>query len=66
MIDLSQINWALIAPLFVIQFILMVIALIDCVKIEKTNGPKVMWIFIIIFINIFGPIAYFLFGRRVD
>ncbi|RXJ02606.1 PLDc_N domain-containing protein [Anaerobacillus alkaliphilus] len=64
--DLSSINWALIAPIIVIQLILMVIALIDCVKIERTNGPKVMWIFIIILINIFGPIAYFLFGRRVE
>ncbi len=64
--DLSSINWALIAPIIVIQLILVVIALIDCIKIEQTRGPKVMWIFIIVIVNIFGPIAYFLFGRRVD
>ncbi|MFN7252366.1 MAG: PLD nuclease N-terminal domain-containing protein [Anaerobacillus sp.] len=64
--ELLEINWALVAPIIVIQFILMVIALIDCVKIEKTNGSKVMWFLIIVLIQIFGPIAYFLFGRRVD
>ncbi|MCT8140464.1 PLDc_N domain-containing protein [Anaerobacillus sp. CMMVII] len=60
------INWALIAPIIVIQLILMIIALIDCVRIEKTNGSKVMWIFIIILFSMIGPIAYFLFGRRAD
>jgi hypothetical protein len=64
--DLFEINWALIAPIIVIQLILMVIALIDCVKMEKINGPKIMWIFIIILVNILGPIAYFIFGRRAD
>ncbi|QOY38176.1 PLD nuclease N-terminal domain-containing protein [Anaerobacillus isosaccharinicus] len=66
MMDLTSINWALIAPIIVVQLILMTIALIDCVRIERTNGPKVMWVLIIIFVNIFGPIAYFLFGRRAD
>ncbi|WP_268238677.1 PLDc N-terminal domain-containing protein [Lentibacillus kapialis] len=32
----------------------------------KTNGPKWMWALIIIFINIIGPIIYFIFGRRND
>lgn len=64
--DLTSINWALIAPIIVVQLILMTIALIDCVRIERTNGPKVMWVLIIIFVNIFGPIIYFLFGRRAD
>ncbi|WP_174615961.1 PLD nuclease N-terminal domain-containing protein [Virgibacillus ihumii] len=61
---LSEINWAVIAPIMVIQFILLVIALIDVIRIERTNGPKWMWILIILFINIIGPIVYFIFGRR--
>ncbi|XKE82285.1 PLD nuclease N-terminal domain-containing protein [Oceanobacillus kapialis] len=61
---IENINWAIIAPFLVIQAILIVIALIDLVKAENTFGPKGMWVFIVIFLNIIGPIAYFLFGRR--
>lgn len=61
---LNEINWGIIAPLIVIQIILMIVALIDWVKIEKTNGSKWLWLFIIIFINTIGPILYFIFGRK--
>ncbi|APC47249.1 PLDc N-terminal domain-containing protein [Virgibacillus halodenitrificans] len=60
----SSINWAVIAPLIVIQGILLIIALIDLAKTAQTNGPKWLWFLIIFFINIIGPILYFLFGRR--
>lgn len=63
---LSEINWALIAPIMVIQFILVIVALIDWIKIENTRGPKIMWVFIIIFANIIGPILYFIIGRKDD
>lgn len=55
---------AIIAPILVIQLILVIIALVQCVKAEKTRGPKVVWVLVIIFINLLGPIAFFLFGRR--
>ncbi|MCR2803332.1 PLD nuclease N-terminal domain-containing protein [Paenibacillus soyae] len=55
----------IIAPIFVIQLILMVIALIQCFKAEETRGPKVVWVLVIIFVNLLGPIAFFLFGRRI-
>ncbi|GAA0597894.1 PLD nuclease N-terminal domain-containing protein [Virgibacillus siamensis] len=61
---LSDINWAVIAPIIVIQLILFIVALIDLIRIDRTNGPKWMWILIILFINIIGPIVYFIFGRR--
>lgn len=61
---LEGINWALIAPILIIQSILLIVALVDLTRIEKTNGPKLLWIFIILFINIIGPILYFVFGRR--
>lgn len=63
---LSEINWAIIAPFLIIQAILLIVALIDLFRIEKTNGPKWMWIAIVIMINIVGPIVYFIFGRRQD
>ncbi|MEH7124795.1 PLD nuclease N-terminal domain-containing protein [Bacillus sp. JJ1503] len=61
---LQGINWAIIAPIIVIQLILLVIAVIDLVRIEKTNGPKWMWAIIILFGNLIGSILYFVVGRR--
>ncbi len=58
------VSWGLIAPLFVIQLMLLIIALIDLSKITKTNGPKWIWALVIIFMNILGPIIYFIVGRR--
>ena len=42
----------------------MIIALLDLVKRERTRGPKWIWALVIVVINIFGPIAYLLFGRQ--
>ncbi|WP_257009921.1 PLD nuclease N-terminal domain-containing protein [Evansella halocellulosilytica] len=64
--SLARVPWALVAPVFVIQFILMVVAFIDCFKHNKTNGPQWVWILVIVFINFLGPILYFIFGRRND
>lgn len=61
---MDMINWQLFAPLIGLQFILMVVALVSCIKEKETNGPKWAWILIILFIGMFGPILYFLFGRK--
>lgn len=61
---LQGISWGIIAPIIVIQLILLIIALIDLSKINQTNGPKWLWAIIIIFVNILGPIIYFVFGRK--
>jgi hypothetical protein len=61
---IESINWAILAPIFVIQFILLLVAIIDLVRTEKTNGPKWLWVIIILFVNIIGPILYFVIGRR--
>lgn len=63
---LASIPWGLVAPLIVLQLVLMITALVSCVKQEKLNGPKWLWICIILFVNIIGPIAYFVAGRRAD
>jgi hypothetical protein len=61
---MTDINWLLVAPLVVIQLVLLVAALIDLIRIRSTNGPKWVWALVIIFINIIGPILYFIFGRK--
>ncbi len=59
-----NIPWEIIAPLIILQLILMVVALVSCIREEETNGPKWAWLLVIIFVNIFGPILYFVLGRK--
>lgn len=61
---LQEIPWGIIAPILVIQVILQVVALIDLIKINETNGPKWVWALVIILLNIVGPIVYFVVGRK--
>ena len=63
---LANINWALIAPLLIVQAILAIVALIDIARIHATNGPKWVWVLIVLFINTIGPIVYFIFGRKTS
>ncbi len=54
----------LLIPLFLIQLGLMIAALVDLIKRKKTKGPKWMWIIIVVFVNMIGPIVYFVVGRE--
>ena len=51
-------------PVLIIQLALVVAALLDLVKRERVRGPKWMWVVIILFVNLIGPIIYFLVGRE--
>ena len=63
---LSNVNWALIAPLLAVQVILAIVAIIDITRIHATNGPKWVWVLVALFINTIGPIIYFIFGRKTS
>lgn len=54
----------LLIPIALLQLGLMVAALIDLTKREKTKGPKWVWILVIVFGEIIGSIVYFIFGRE--
>ena len=56
----------LLIPVFLIELTLMVIALVDLLRREKTQGPKWVWLLVILFVQIFGPIAYMIFGRQEE
>lgn len=62
--QLLEIRWELIAPLIVIQFVLLGIAMFDWAKAEEINGSRWVWFFVILLIGIIGPVLYFIFGRR--
>lgn len=59
-------NLPVLLPLMVIQLILMATALISLARTKQTRGPKWMWVLLIIFVNTFGPVAYFIFGRSEE
>jgi hypothetical protein len=56
----------LLIPILVIQLGLLIWGLYDLTRPERAvkGGSKVLWALVIIFINIIGPIIYFLFGRE--
>ena len=53
-----------IIPVLGIQLVLIIVALVDLSRREKTYGPKWMWVLIILFVNLFGAIIYFILGRQ--
>ena len=63
---LNSINWAIVAPFFIIQFILIIVALFDWIRVKETNGPRWLWLIIILFVSTLGPILYFIFVRKND
>ncbi|MDB8542907.1 PLD nuclease N-terminal domain-containing protein [Turicibacter sanguinis] len=51
-------------PLVIAEFALAMTALIHVLKHPNYRfGNKVMWIVIVLFIQIIGPVVYFLIGR---
>ena len=53
----------LLIPILLVQLALIAAALWDLYHREKTRGPKIVCVFIILFVNFIGPIVYFVFGR---
>jgi hypothetical protein len=51
---------------FLIDLVLMVVALIDCLSVEEfaiRALPRVAWVFLILLFSPVGPIAWFVAGR---
>ena len=57
---------ALLAPIIVIQLGLMIAALVDLERDERRvrGGSKLVWALVIVFVNVIGPILYFVAGRE--
>lgn len=56
----------LLVPVVLIEIGLLIFALLDLIKRpqEELRGPKTMWLFIVVLVNIIGPIIYFTLGRK--
>ena len=56
---------ALLVPIVIIQLGLMIAALIDLGQGERQvrGGNKLVWVAVIVFVNLIGPIVYFVAGR---
>ncbi|MCJ7706163.1 MAG: PLD nuclease N-terminal domain-containing protein [Anaerolineales bacterium] len=54
----------LLAPLLVIQLALMIAALVDWARRERTRGPKWIWLPVIVLVSMIGPLIYFFIGRE--
>ena len=53
-------------PILVIQYGLLIFAIVQLAKNEVRYMPKWGWILIIVFINPIGPIVFLLIGKKRD
>jgi CBS-domain-containing membrane protein len=57
----------LVAPLIALQLILMAVALYDLAKRQHVlGGNKLVWALVILLVNMIGPVAYLLLGRKEE
>lgn len=61
---LAAVDWKLILPIVAIQLLLLAVALIDCLRAERTRGAKWIWILVIVLVQMIGPVLYFVFGKE--
>ena len=56
----------LVAPLILLQLVLLVLAILDLFREERQVRffGKPIWALIIVFVNLLGPLAYFFVGRE--
>ncbi|MBJ8097735.1 PLDc_N domain-containing protein [Bacillus cereus group sp. N11] len=62
-IDLMSIL-SIILPVIAVGALLVLIAFIDLYRHRKIRKNVLVWTLIILFINILGPILYFVIGRK--
>jgi hypothetical protein len=54
----------LLIPILILELGLIIFALRDLSRRERVNGPKWMWVVIIVLLQLIGPVLYFTVGRR--
>lgn len=57
--------WIIMIGFWIAYLVLLIIALIDVVKSEFRNpNDKLIYVIIVVFVPIVGPIIYFVVGRK--
>jgi phospholipase D-like protein len=51
-------------PVILLELALLVAALVDLARRERTRGPKWVWLLVILLVSVIGPIVYFTVGRE--
>lgn len=52
-------------PILIVISVLVITALVNLIKKQVPFTQKIIWLIIILFINIIGPIIYFVIGSRI-
>ncbi|NOT77364.1 MAG: PLDc_N domain-containing protein [Cyclobacteriaceae bacterium] len=50
--------------IYLIVVVIDILCIIDIVKGSKDNEKKILWIVIVVFLPVLGPILYFLMGKK--
>ena len=53
-----------LVPLLVLEMALLVVALVDAARRPHVRGNRVVWILVIVFVSVIGPILYLTLGRK--
>jgi hypothetical protein len=54
-----------LVPVIILEFGLLIFGLIDLFKREYVRGGnKIVWVLIMVFVSIIGPVVYLTFGRK--
>ncbi len=53
-------------PIMIIEYGLMIYALVQAIRNEVLYLPRWGWVLIIVFISIIGPVIFLLIGRKKD
>lgn len=58
----------LLTPIIIVELVLIIVALRDLVRPERTvrGHSKLLWGIVIVFISLLGPILYFVVGREPE
>lgn len=62
--EIAGIDLTLLLPIFILYLILLVTALVDLIRHWQVRKAPVVWLVVILAVSSFGPIAYFIFGRK--
>lgn len=54
----------IVLPVIVLGTLLILIALVDLYRHRKIRKNVFIWTLIVLLVNTFGPILYFIFGRK--